>query len=527
MSTSSGIFQGRRALIMQQRSWGMKIGHYLAQNLAKMEVELACVTEKLQTHKFVVNQTDINYHYIENYETFMGEPETVAGVDEISLSDICEALQLDSVWPLIASEHHLVRSYKDKWYFCDRQNVSDKYMVRAFKATYLTISRLLDKFKPDFVLAPNIVAAYHLVLERLCELKGIRIFCVSETKVRGISCFNYSHDLTKCSLLDRLEDLPAQPATADNIAKATSYITEFRKKLQQPLSHERSQTIKSRTSMVTEVITILKDIAFYYLGDRTKYYNPIKNIGPTLDNKSPKYIIRDFLTAKSYRRRNLKFNNYATVDLQAAKYVYYPLQFQPEAVMDTMCPLMNNQLEIIRVLGRSLPGDLTLVVKEHPAMIDKRCPSFTETIANYANVKLVNPKVNSEELLRNCELVVSCGGTSLMEAAIYNKPGLSLGPHGLIEALPNIVKCDNLVNITSRIIEALAIDLDTKVYEDKLLAYVTAAYEVGFDLDYFGLWAHDVKSDVNELWSIYKQAITEYLTAKVINQGSQLECQAL
>ena len=524
MSTSGIIFQGRRALIMQQRSWGMKIGHYLAQNLQKEGATLACFTEKIQTHKFVLNQTEINYTQVANYEEVMGDPYKVAGVNEISLSDICEELKLDSIWPIISSEHNLVRSYKDKWYFCDIRNVSDEYMVACFKAMYLTISRMLKSFKPDFVLSPNIVASYHLILERLCELNDIRIFCVSETKVRGISCFNYSHDLTKCSLLYRLNCLSNNLPKKENVIKAKNYIAKFREILQKPLSHERSQTIKSNTSIFTEIKNLLKEVIFYYVGDRGKYYNPIPNIGATLDNKSPKYLIRDFFTMKYYRRQALNFKKYSNLDLIKTKYVYYPLQFQPEAVMDTMCPLMNNQIEIIRVLGRAMPGDLTLVVKEHPAMLDKRDPKDYKTIANYANVKLVAPTVSSEELLRNCELVVSCGGTSLMEAAIYKKPGLSLGPHGLIEALPNIIKCSSLVDVTKNMVHALGLNLNSTEYEKKLENYITAAYEIGFDFDYFGVWAHDVKSNINDLWGIYKIAIMEYLVEKNIESKEDLSC---
>ena len=99
---------------------------------------------------------------------------------------------------------------------------------------------------------------------------------------------------------NRLNCLSNNLPKKENVIKAKNYIAKFREILQKPLSHERSQTIKSNTSIFTEIKNLLKEVIFYYVGDRGKYYNPIPNIGATLDNKSPKYLIRDFFTMKYF-----------------------------------------------------------------------------------------------------------------------------------------------------------------------------------------------------------------------------------
>ena len=48
------------------------------------------------------------------------------------------------------------------------------------------------------------------------------------------------------------------------------------------------------------------------------------------------------------------------------KYVYFPLQFEPERTILISAPYYTNQLELIKNIARSIPVDYFLYVKEHP-----------------------------------------------------------------------------------------------------------------------------------------------------------------
>ena len=59
-----------------------------------------------------------------------------------------------------------------------------------------------------------------------------------------------------------------------------------------------------------------------------------------------------------------------------------PLQFQPEESIDVQAPRFNNMIELARQVAMSLPGDMTLIVKDHPGMFGFRNPKYLNKIKN-------------------------------------------------------------------------------------------------------------------------------------------------
>ncbi|MDZ4243929.1 MAG: hypothetical protein U1C57_02385, partial [Candidatus Doudnabacteria bacterium] len=59
-------FIGKRILIFQQRSWGIGIGHFLAQKLKREGCRLAAITFKKSTQDFVAGQREVEYELVIN-----------------------------------------------------------------------------------------------------------------------------------------------------------------------------------------------------------------------------------------------------------------------------------------------------------------------------------------------------------------------------------------------------------------------------------------------------------------------------
>ena len=50
---------GKKILIFQQRGWGMRVGHFLAQQLQAQGCNLAAITIKKTVNKFVTEQQEV------------------------------------------------------------------------------------------------------------------------------------------------------------------------------------------------------------------------------------------------------------------------------------------------------------------------------------------------------------------------------------------------------------------------------------------------------------------------------------
>lgn len=122
------------------------------------------------------------------------------------------------------------------------------------------------------------------------------------------------------------------------------------------------------------------------------------------------------------------------------KYIYVPLHQDPEAV--TMArPTLTSSLYMIKLLSLYCPKNWKIYVKEHPVQFfiyEKseyflknahyfRTPRFYKTLKMLKNVELIDIQTNGNELIANASAVASIGGSSIIQAAIDNKPIIIFG----------------------------------------------------------------------------------------------------
>lgn len=491
----------KRILIFQQRGWAMQIGHFLAKKLQAEGCKLAALTLKRSTHDFIVNQEEVEYDIVVNNDEIMSDPKSYLGDDEISLEEVCRELAIDSIWPLIYTLRNHVKSYRDKYYYGFKQNVSDEDIVDYVKAVYKCIRHFFDNFNPELIISPNFVALPHIMFNLYASNRNVKMIGVTDCKVKGILIFTHGFQDDQGSFFKRVDELNERKSETNNREKAKKYIEEFRKNFKAP-AYISSNVKKSIKAVIKDELRPYYQIARWYT---KKQKNMLQTTGVTLDYLPPRYILRDHYCRKKYIRFSNKYDYFPFDKLE--KYVYFPLQFQPEASIDVAAPYFSNQIETARLVAMSLPDDYTLVVKDHPAMLGYRPPSYIEKIARTPNVKLIDYRIPSEKVLRGADLVVSPNSTTLSEATFYWKPAIQLGDLGTTLKLPNVFKYTNMTTLSEKIKKLLSLDLKSDEYERKLENYIAAAYDAGFSFNYIGVWEKGEKEDMDNLWQLYKSEI--------------------
>ena len=168
-------------------------------------------------------------------------------------------------------------------------------------------------------------------------------------------------------------------------------------------------------------------------------------------------------------------------------------------------------LELARQVAMSLPGDMTLVVKDHPAMFGLRDPKYLNKIKNLPNVKIIHYSVNPNEILKKTKLVIASTGTILFEAAIRRKPAIQMG--GIIKTsmLPNVSLCKNYEELSNIISIKLKENLNDLKYDFELENYISSMFESSFDTNYLGVWEKNQTGDINKITDFFVSTIENEL----------------
>lgn len=503
--------KNKRILIFQQRGWSMVIGHFLAKKLQAEGCRLAALTLKRSAHEYLINQPEVKYDLTINDDEVMGDPKKFLGGDDYSLKEICDSLGVDSIWPLAASLRNHVRSYKIKYYYSFRQNMPDEDIIEYIKAVYKYIKIFFNQFKPDLIITPDFVVLPHLMLNLYAEKRGIKMIAITDCKIKDYCMFTYDFNKTKGPFYERVDALNNNSAKSKNLAKADNYIEEFRKKFKMP-DYTDKYAMYIKRSLKQKIRHLLSPYYHIWRWYTQKHVDYIKNIGITADYKPPKIILRDHYCHDKYSKYLEKYNFYPFDKIK--KFAYFPLQFQPEATTDVIAPYFSNQIETIRLIAMSLPDDYTLAVKEHPAMQGYRAPSYIKKVDKTPNVKFIDFRIPTDEILKRTSLVINHNCTTFAEAAFYKKPAIQLGNLGTTLKLPNVFKHTDMTTISAKIKETLRIDLNNEEYERRLRNYVAAVYDTGFEFNHRGVWLEGKQGDMDFFWQKCRQEIERVLGNK-------------
>lgn len=160
--------------------------------------------------------------------------------------------------------------------------------------------------------------------------------------------------------------------------------------------------------------------------------------------------------------------------------VYFPLHVQPEFTTDVRAPFHANQLALIENVSKAVPVGYQVLVKEHPGMSGERTLHFYKELKKLHNVRLLSPHLDSHDLIRKSDVILTIAGSSAWEAILYKKPVIAFGPlcYGFCDL---VYRCQSVADLPEMLSEAL--ERFTPKHE-LLLKFVWAFLESAYELEW-------------------------------------------
>ncbi len=138
----------------------------------------------------------------------------------------------------------------------------------------------------------------------------------------------------------------------------------------------------------------------------------------------------------------------AQVDL-SRKFVYFPLQLQPELTTSALGAVYEDQLLAIERISQMLPEDWLIYAKENPKQTQRqRDAFFYRRLAAIKKAVYVSPSVNTYTLIEHCQFVSTITGTAAWEAVSGGKNALVFG-RAWYQTLPGIFKYSESLKLSS------------------------------------------------------------------------------
>jgi len=402
--------------------------------------------------------------------------------DKEHLSHIEKKYNLN-LWKLTTNERIFYRFY-------DFHKFTTREILSILESECRFFETVLDEVKPDFFVTKE-PAFHHLELVyQMCKSRGIKVLMLGQPNL-GYRCI-ISEESTKLDSYGSL-NTASQNRTFDELQK---YLKTF------DLSKQiRSYDKKHGTSKTDWIKSTLN----YLMSKNTNVKTHYNYFGRS-KIKVLIYMLISILK-KKYRHSFINKNLQTKVDLNT-KFAYFPLAVDLERNLLINAPFHTNQIEIIRNIVKSLPIDFKLYVKENPSQITREWRSRSEykEIMKIPNVTLIHPSFPTEDLFKNCALVLTIGGTSGFEAAFYGKPSIIFTELGY-QILPSVTRVKEMESLPSAIRTAIKKEITPKHLEEYMLLLEQNSFAFDWlsfgskfkDQFYYGGTLVDVEIPVNKM----------------------------
>lgn len=157
------------------------------------------------------------------------------------------------------------------------------------------------------------------------------------------------------------------------------------------------------------------------------------------------------------------------------RYVLFPLHYQPEASTSVRAPFFMDQCSLAENIARALPAGYRLYVKEHSAGLGRRSYSEFRRLRRIPSVRLINPSLDSGELLKNAACVAVITGTMGWEALVHRVPVVTFG-RVFFEACASVHRAGAPDEYPSVLRRALATRPDRRDVEDFTAALLRTSF---------------------------------------------------
>jgi|TARA_B100001013_G_scaffold94799_1_gene52921 hypothetical protein len=342
-------------------------------------------------------------------------------------------------------------------------NFSKNQILSILEQECRLFEKILDEVKPDFFITGETALQPHHLFHKLCQRRGIKILMLNHA---NWSTYCYiSQERHRLDGLDNLSINDSDNCTFTELQKilAGSKISKYHKKYMDEFKKSKFSLLKAAFELLIKSDNSNIQTHYTYYG-RTKFrvlFNELKSL--IIKNQREKFINKNLLH----------------FDSKLKPFIYLPLHIEPERSLLIAAPRFSDQIETIQEVVKNLPTGVDLYVKEHPlqgSARNWRDLSFYKKIFAIPNVKLFHPSTDSELLMKNCELVISVGGTSCFEAGFFGKPSITFADLGY-SVIPSVKKLNSYDELHDAINQSLASSVDPNFIKK----YIDALDQHSFD----------------------------------------------
>lgn len=481
-------------LIVQQLAWARQIGHAIARALHGQGHTLSALVYGIGARAQVERQRDVSYAHV-----YFADPLYDQGHEAVPparVQEIEERYGLGSLARIAYADRLLSMTLTSSRHLLPRRPVSNDYVLSVCWSMYETVREMVDRVKPDYVLAPVIgsLANYLLYLE--CRYRRIPFFTIAST--RFAKAFYVADDEYLCSSrirarFETLREDPRRSARYEEARKLYDGIRDADPDARPSYARIVQRSTRSSVSTGSRVLlssALLPARVLWALRRRPRVM-AIRNIW--LPSNSRWNAVRSTLLAfrESIAPPDRQPTKLMSLDDVRFPYVFFPLHVEPELSLLVFAPEHANQIELCRRVAISLPRGVRLLVKEHPAMMRVRQRRFYEDLAGLVNVEVIHSSVSSRDIVRDdrCRGVLVVSSTVGFEAALSGRAVVMLGPADF-HVLPAVYRASSLEDAIERLRGLCKAEVPSQMQgaDEVNIAYLCAVIENGFSLDYMEVW---------------------------------------
>jgi hypothetical protein len=283
---------------------------------------------------------------------------------------------------------------------------------RVLEGGFRLIEGLFDEFKPDAVLSDGVACTMSYIQYAVARRRGIPFLTLSSSRLTNRFYVTRTH----LERYERVEALYAEYKTsgmpAASRARAEAYLANFRRLKEKPAYF--LQWAKPPAMDMKSIRELARLTYLYYVLERGNYIlmSPFAAIGGRI-----KRLLKTFVFDKKHFQQ----------PIAGEKFVFFPLHYQPEQTTLIWAPYHIDQIASVENIAKTLPIDHRLYVKEHKGSLGRRAIDYYTRLKKIPNVRLIDPYVDSHDLIQNASAVCVLTSTVAWEAMLYEKPVVSLG----------------------------------------------------------------------------------------------------
>ena len=515
MMTDDSFVKNKKILFILQRNHAFK-EFPTVERLYKAGAKLATFTFKETCEKMVSTQDRVKFESILKHSHIEKNAKEIVNKNNYTFENFREDYDISSIYKHASSLRRKVTSYEKKYPFSFEQSATDQEIEDYILAFGFELKNFFYNFKPDICIGYIWGSIGYLMLEKLCNKEKVPYYNHSDTKIDDVSAFFYNTVHSKSFFHQRIKDLNNKKVISKNKLKAKNYVQNYLKSPEKQGFNNLTnllaepEVLDKKIFNFTDIKILLRNLYHTFKKSNIRY-KPMDGS----DQTSFIYDLRDYI----YKQKNIfqvgkiKFDKLEDID----NFVYMPLGLYPETQLGMLNNVYDNQINTARILARFLPNNLKLVVKDHPRAFSKNSKSFLLKLQNSPNVKLIDHKTLNDDIYKKMKYLISFSGTSIFEACMYKKPALQIGTLEVMNDLPNFYLLNDITKV-EEVISEIDQNFDkyskSEDYENKLINYVSAAYDVGFSTSIYESKVQEIAEHQEYMYKVHLREIKKIFRYK-------------